>query len=145
MRVIVKTELNLPIVKAWELLKQTDTLARVAAGVMTYEGLAEFPAEWAVGVVGNLRPRLWGMAATDHFVELVESDPVRHIIKTEEYGGSITRWSHEMRLIDLHHDQCTLVDTIDIEARRRTFLVAAFAHYFYRHRHRQWQKLAHMV
>ncbi len=91
MRVIVKTELNLPIVKAWELLKQTDTLARVAAGVMTYEGLAEFPAEWAVGVVGNHRPRLWGMAATDHFVELVETDPDRHIIKTDRSLDGATR------------------------------------------------------
>ncbi len=141
MRVIVKTELNLPIVKAWGLLKQTDTLARVARGVMNYEGLVNFPDEWAVGVDGNLRPRLWGMAPTDHFVGVAEFDPSQYLIRTEEHGGPITRWSHEMQLFEHYPNRCILVDTIDIEAGWRTFLVVLFAHYFYRHRHRQWQKL----
>lgn len=137
----VQSTLPADINTVWGLLLQTRTLGFVAEGIMTYDGLADLPEVWEVGSNANLRPRLWGKAQGDHFVEVAEVDAEHHRIVTHEHGGVIKKWNHTMKLVEDYPGECHLIDTIDIGAGWQTPTIWLFAQHFYRYRHHRWQEL----
>lgn len=141
MFVRLSVALNAPLSDCWELLKKTATLSTVTNGMMTYDGAADLPEEWTVGVTTNLKPRLWDNPQGDHFVTVMEVDELRKRIVTKEHGGAITTWNHTMELQRIGPHLCRYTDTIEIKAGWQTVFIWLFALYFYRYRHQQWQKL----
>lgn len=130
------------IEKCWRLLQRTDTLIKVAEGIMTYGGANDLPEHWSPdNPVVNLKPRLFGIPQGNHFVQVTSLDEENHTIVTNEYGGHIKSWVHTMNLVEVDQFQCLYTDTIEIDAGRRTKLVAWFAHHFYGHRQRRWKEI----
>ena len=143
MSMIVESTVILPITaaKAFELLRRSDTLAKVAAGVMTYDTEALWPKYWQVDQKVNLKPRLRGVPQGDHYVTFTTIDEGKRELKTEEFGGPIKSWKHTMILRDTPVGTCFYTDHIVIDAGWKTLWIWLFAKFFYRHRQKRWLKL----
>ena len=122
----------------WELLLRGDTLAKVAQGVVTYGSL---PEKWERGERYNILPSVCGGPSTDHFVTFVEINEQKGIMTTEESGGLIISWQHQMSITGHGRESSILTDVVTINAGWATVAVWLFSEYFYWHRHRQWKKL----
>ena len=137
------TSINLPAPVVWDLLNQSKTLEKVAWPVMTYRPVTPLPPRWHVGFTTNIRPRFAGILPTGiHLVtfDTIDADNLR--IVTHETGGAIREWNHTMQVHDIGEHRSVYVDTVDIDAGDETDNIVAFAKFFYRHRHRRWQRLA---
>jgi len=134
---------TLPITaeQAFELLRHSATLVKVAAGMVEYDNADDFPAQWEINSTVNLRPRIWGIPQGDHFVEFVLIDADQQLLVTNEYGGKIKSWHHRMELKNFADRSCLYTDRIVIDAGLFTWVVWLFAKLFYRHRHRRWLRL----
>jgi hypothetical protein len=62
--------------------------------------------------------------------------------KSREHDPVVTRWDHLVSIKALDESRSVYRDTINIDAGKITFLVWAWASWFYRHRQRRWRELA---
>lgn len=76
-----------------------------------------------------------------HHATLVLIDHDELTLKSHEYGGVVQRWDHTLRVERVTDDRSRYHDIVEIEAGRLTPLVAWFAQFLYRYRHRRWRKL----
>lgn len=143
MKVIVRSTLNLPADKTWELVQRSDTLEFVTKGLIGFRPLdTPFPTQWRTGVTENVRILLFGfIPAWQHAIKFVTSDEDSMQLTTEEAGGAITRWDHLMTVEATSDTTSTYTDAIDIEAGKLTTAVCLYAKAFYRYRHWRWKAL----
>jgi len=128
--------------QVWDTLQKASTLEFVARGVISYKNVANFPEYWQVGTRINVLPVLFRVLPQgDYWVEFVEIDQANMVIKTQEESPSIKLWNHTMVVRPVSDFVCEYTDIIEIDAGRKTALVAGFARFFYRHRHKRWLKL----
>ncbi len=78
-------------------------------------------------------------ARTLHFEKV---DHKNYQIQSREHDQLITRWDHLIWIKPLDDARSIYRDTIDIDAGNLTFVVGAWANWFYRHRQRRWRALA---
>jgi hypothetical protein len=76
---------------------------------------------------------------TLHFEKI---DQKNYEIQSREHDPLIARWDHLVSIEPLADAQSIYRDTIDIDAGSLTFVVWAWANWFYRHRQRRWRALA---
>jgi hypothetical protein len=102
-----------------------------------------FPERWSEGLVLRCKLFVFGVipigAHTLHF-EKIDHD--NYELQSREHDPFIARWDHMVSVKPLDGSRSIFRDTIDIDADSLTFVVWAWANWFYRHRQRRWRALA---
>jgi len=102
-----------------------------------------FPERWSEGLVLRCKLFVFGVipigAHTLHF-EKIDHD--NYELQSREHDPFIARWDHMVSVKPLDGSRSIFRDTIDIDAGSLTFVVWAWANWFYRHRQRRWRALA---
>ena len=76
-------------------------------------------------------------------IERVETiDQASYRLQSRERDPLIARWDHLVSIKPLDESRSLYRDTIEIDAGKLTFIVWAWANWFYRHRQRRWRALA---
>ena len=68
-----------------------------------------------------------------------------HVLISDEHGGVVRTWRHELVVASIDDTSCRYTDRIDIDAGILTPVIVAFAHVFYRYRQRRWRELARLL
>ena len=145
MRVDVATTLECSAAAAWEEVKTSALLLRVAwplARILPVS-LAKFPERWSEGLTVLCRPVIFGFiplgVRTLHYESI---DEANYEIQTRESDLLVKHWDHLISVKPLGDNRSLYRDTIDIDAGVFTVVVWAWAAWFYRHRQRRWRALA---
>jgi hypothetical protein len=145
MRVDVATQLDCSAAAAWEAVQTSALLLRVAwpLAKIVPVGDAVFPERWSEGLTVRCRSLLFGFIPTGvRVLDFETIDHANHVIQTRESDPLVRRWDHLMSIKSLGERRSSYRDVIDIDAGRLTFLVWAWATWFYRHRQLRWRTIA---
>jgi hypothetical protein len=66
-------------------------------------------------------------------------------MQTRENDALIRKWDHRLSVQAAPNGQTVYADRIDLEAGPLTPVVGLLAQWFYRHRHRRWQRVARQL
>jgi hypothetical protein len=66
-------------------------------------------------------------------------------LSSQEGGGLIRRWNHDIIVTPQGEASCSYRDVIDIDAGVFTPAIALYARWFYSMRQRRWRVLAHRL
>lgn len=101
---------------------------------------------WEVGDEVCGLTLLFGVVPFSKHRLMVESiDDDQQTIVSDERGGPIRIWRHEIVVTGIDEHRCSYEDRIQIDAGVLTPLVAAYAKVFYRYRQRRWHLLAPLL
>jgi hypothetical protein len=144
MKVDVSTELSCSAVKAWDEVQKSSLLLHViwplARVVPTG---APFPERWSEGLTVQCKSYVFGVIPIGvRTLNFEKIDHKNYEIQSREYDPLMPRWDHLVSIKPLDVTRSIYRDTIDIDAGSLTFLVWAWANWFYRHRQRRWRALA---
>ena len=150
MKVDVSTVLDCSAAKAWDEVQKSSLLVYViwplARVVPTG---APFPERWSEGLTIQCKSFVFGLipigVRTLRF-EKIDQNYYKiqnnYKIQSREHDPLISRWDHLVSITPLDDSRSIYRDTIDIDAGKLTWLVLAWANWFYRHRQRRWRALA---
>ncbi|MGH1329284.1 MAG: hypothetical protein ACRBBK_00235 [Paracoccaceae bacterium] len=135
MRTII-VEHDYPVAPAalWAIVTDYQALAYVMKGLIAFEGLPQGRAYsgqafWVqVSLFGRFAPQ-------PYFMEVLECDEARMLIRSREKGAGVKSWHHRLQVSATAHGS-RLSDRIEIEAGLLTPLFALWARYLYRARHK---------
>ena len=143
MKAIIKTELNIPSEDAWSLVKQSKTLVYVCKGLLAFNRSNTFPEHWQEGEIIHTRLQFFGVIpAWQHSLQFKSISNESKVILTEEKGGLVESWNHEIKVEERSSTSCIYTDTVEIKAGIFTPLVWLFANALYRYRQRRWKHLS---
>ena len=77
-----------------------------------------------------------------HHLTIVEIDDARMVMRSDEHGGLIRSWRHDITVTPLDGVSCRYEDRIEIDAGMFTRAVVWYATAFYTVRQRRWRHLA---
>jgi len=144
MTVDVSTILDCSGDKAWNEV-QKSSLHRHVTWPMTriVSTGVPFPDRWIEKSTIKCRLFLFGIIPTGvHTLFFENIDEKKHRIQSREHGSLVARWDHLVSIEPLDGSRSIYRDTIAIDAGPLTFVVWAWANWFYRHRQRRWRALA---
>ena len=128
----------------WQELEKVSALIRVASPILKFrpQGGYSLPDKWIPGTEYKLKISLFGILPLgNHFIRLVELNKAENRIVSNEHGLLARIWNHTITFNAIDDLAITYTDEIEIKAGILTFSIWLFAHAFYRHRQRKWQKL----
>jgi hypothetical protein len=141
MIVDVSTVLNCSAAKAWNEVQKSSLLLYVIwplARVVPVGG--PFPERWSAGPTVQCKLYVFRVIPIGvHTIHIEKIDQKNYEIQSREHDPLITGWDHLISIKSLDDDRSIYRDTIDIDAGSLTFLVWAWANWFYRHRQRRWR------
>ena len=146
-RVDLSTELQAPKASVTAALRRVHTLRTLTRGMLAIDSAdaaRPLPDQWPVdGTPVELRIRPFHLpVGWIHTIRVVEADPARGILRTEESGGAVRRWDHTIELSSLDAERTLYRDLVDMDAGALTPVIAVWAQVFYRVRQRRWRALA---
>jgi hypothetical protein len=146
-RVDLSTDLQAPKASVTAALRRVHTLRTLTRGMLAIEaadGDHPLPALWPVdGTPVTLRIRPFYLpVGWRHTIRVVEADPARGILRTEESGGAVRRWNHTIEVSSIDAGCTRYRDLVELDAGVLTPVVAVWAQAFYRVRQRRWRALA---
>lgn len=142
MKAIVRTQLAIPADKAWDLVKRSQTLVYICKGLLGFEGSHLFPGKWREGDIIDTRLKLFGMIpAWRHSLRFILVSDESMIIATEEKGGIVQGWNHEIKFEVSDEISCIYTDTVEINAGMLSPLIWLFAKVLYKYRQYRWKSL----
>ena len=144
MIVDVSTVLNCSAAKAWNEVQKSSLhryiiwpLARVVPSG------PPIPQRWSEGLAIQCKLFIFGVIPIGiHTIHFEKIDQKNYEIQSREHDPLIARWDHLVSIKPLDDSRSIYRDTIDIDAGSLTFVVWAWANWFYRHRQRRWRALA---
>jgi hypothetical protein len=144
MIVDVSTVLNCSATKAWNAVQRSSLLLYVIWPLARFvPSGAPFPERWSEGLTMQCKLFVFGVIPMGiHTVHIEKIDQRNYEIQSREHDPLIARWDHLISIKPLGDLKSTYRDTIDIDAGILTFVVWAWANWFYRHRQRRWRALA---
>jgi hypothetical protein len=144
--VSVSTELAAPAALVWQAAKTPHAFVHVAKGMLRFPAAERIDRPWQEGdrLAGWIL--LFGFVPFSiHHLRVASIDEASRTLVSEERGGPIRRWRHDVFVTVLDAGTCRYEDRIEIEAGPLTPLVTAFASVFYRYRQRRWRGLARLL
>ena len=140
----VSTILECPAAKAWDEVQKSSLLRYVIWPLVRFVPCgAPFPERWSEGLTIECKLLVLGIIPMGvHTVHLEKIDQSNYEIHSREHDPLIARWNHLISIKPLDDSRSIYRDTIDIDAGILTFVVWAWANWFYRHRQRRWRALA---
>jgi hypothetical protein len=136
-----RVELDAPASLVWAAAQRPATFRYVTRGVLRITGL---PRSGTIGestridgwlLLGGLLP------VHRHHLEVVRVDQAAMTLSSNESGGVLRRWDHDIVVEELAGGRARYTDRVVIDAGPFTLPVVAFAWLFYRYRQRRWREL----
>jgi hypothetical protein len=144
--ITVSTELDAPADVVWAAATTPHAFVHVAKGMLRFPAAERLDRPWRVGDEVRGWTLLFGFIPFSiHWLSIESIDDQRRRILSDERGGMVRTWRHELLATPLGDDRCKYTDRIDIDAGVMTPLVAGFAAIFYRYRQRRWRALAPLL
>jgi hypothetical protein len=144
MIVDVPTVLNCSAAKAWNEVQKSSLLLHVIWPLARVVPVgAPFPERWSEGLTIQCKSFVFGVIPIGvRTLHIEKIDHKNYQIQSREHDPLIARWDHLVSIKPLDDTRSIYRDTIDIDAGSLTFVVGAWANWFYRHRQRRWRALA---
>lgn len=130
----------------WSAMLQPGTFLYVARGLLGFPAVAGRRDGFREGEVAT--GWLWlfhVLPLHRHTLRVVLVDPVRRVIATQERGGVLRRWDHELRVTALRPGWSRYSDNVRVDAGALTGPVTVVARLFFRYRQRRWRRLTRQV
>ena len=144
--VTVHTRLDAPVDIIWHAVNTPHAFVHVARGMLRYPAAERLDRPWQVGDHLEGWTFLFGVLPfSRHHLDVVSIDHDAHVLISDEHGGAIRTWRHELVVASIDDTSCRYTDRIDIDAGILTPMIVAFAHVFYRYRQRRWRELARLL
>lgn len=144
--ITVSTTLDAPADAVWPAVTTPHAFVHVAKGMLRFPAAERVDRPWRVGDDIRGWTLLFGIIPFSiHRLSIESIDERRRTVVSDEGGGMIRTWRHELTTTPLDTHHCTYTDRIEIDAGVVTPLVAAFATLFYRYRQRRWRALAPLL
>ena len=144
MIVDVSTILNCSAAKAWNEVQKSSLHRHVIRPLARLVPVgAPLPERWSEGHTIQCKLFVFGVIPIGvRTLHIEKIDHKSYEIQSREHDPLIARWDHLVSIKPLADTQSIYRDTIDIDAGSLTFVVWAWANWFYRHRQRRWRALA---
>jgi hypothetical protein len=144
MIVDVSTILNCSAAQAWDEVQKSSLLLHVIWPLarLVPTGIP-FPERWTGGLTFQCKSFIFGIIPIGvRTLHIEKIDRENYQIQSREHDALIAQWDHLVSIKPLDDSRSIYRDTIDVDAGSLTFLVWAWANWFYRHRQRRWRALA---
>lgn len=144
--VTVSTALDAPAEVVWRAVTTPAAFNHVAGLMLRYPAAARLTEPWRAGQQIRGWTFLFGVLPFSlHHLRVASVNHERRALVSEEHGGLVRRWHHEIVLDPLDDRRTGYTDRIEIDAGPATPIVVGFAHLFYRYRQRRWRALAPLL
>jgi ligand-binding SRPBCC domain-containing protein len=141
--VTVSTLLDAPADAVWAAVQRPSSFLAVTRHLLSVPALRGRTEPWREGETVRSWIFLFGVIPFSyHHLTVASIDDGRRILRSDERGGPIRFWRHDIEVRPVSPTRCRYEDRIEIDAGALTALVAAYAHVFYRLRQRRWRQLA---
>lgn len=140
------TILDAPAATVWDAVRTPRAFVTVTRGILRFPAVASRTDEWREGeqVVGWTW--LFGVLPFNrHHITVARIDHDEMTLTSDEHGGLIRSWVHDIVVEPLDDQRCRHTDRVVIDAGWATLPVAAYAWVFYRLRQRRWRQLARQL
>jgi hypothetical protein len=137
------TLLDAPAAAVWSAVCTPSAFRTVTRGLLRFPVIEARTGEWEQGeqVVGWTW--LFGVLPFNrHHLTVARIDHDRMTLISDEHGGLVRSWVHDIVVEPIDADRCRYTDRVVIDAGWATLPVTAFAWLFYRVRQRRWRQLA---
>jgi hypothetical protein len=127
----------------WNAVKTPAAFRTVTRGLLRLPVIANRDGEWREGetVIGWVF--LFGFVPfSRHHLHIAAIDNEHRVLRSQEHGGLVRQWNHEIEVEPISASHCRYTDRIEIDAGLFTPVVVAYARAFYALRQRRWRKLA---
>lgn len=144
MMVDISTVLDCSAAKAWSEVQKISLLVHVARPLARLAPVgAPLPEQWTQGLTARCRLFIFSIIPIGvHTLHIETIDQASYRLQSRERDPLIARWDHLVSIKPLDESRSLYRDTIEIDAGKLTFIVWAWANWFYRHRQRRWRALA---
>ncbi|OJI94218.1 polyketide cyclase/dehydrase/lipid transport protein [Planktotalea frisia] len=123
----------------WRVATDLECLQEAVRGLLSFEGMPKGVIHQ--GQVVDVKVSMFGiLPAQPYRMELIEFDDAEMRFKSNEVGMGVEHWQHSLRIVP-HAQGAELHDEIEIEAGWRTPLIAVWARFMYKRRHKPRQKM----
>jgi hypothetical protein len=140
------TVLAAPADLVWAAVRTPQAFRFVTAGLVDWRPLRGRTEPWKVGESATGWLLLGGVLPfSRHRIRVVDLDDEKRLLRSDESGGVIRSWRHDITVESLDDDHARYTDVVEIDAGPLTPLVAGFAWVFYRLRQRRWEVLAQVL
>lgn len=137
------TLLEAPADLVWAAVRTPQAFRFVTRGVVDWQPIRRRTEPWREGEEGTGWLLLAGVIPfSRHRIRVAELDDRQRLLRSDESGGVIRSWRHDIRVEPLEGGRTRYTDVIHIDAGPLTALVAAFAWLFYGIRQRRWRTLS---
>ena len=144
--VSVSRQLEAPANVIWPAVKTPHAFVHVTRGMLRFPAAERIDRPWQVGDDISGWTLLFGLLPfSKHRLVIDSIDDDRRVLVSDEHGGPIRTWRHELIVTATDDDRCRYEDRIQIDAGLLTVVVAAYANVFYRYRQRRWHSLASVL
>lgn len=135
--------LDAPAGLVWAAVCTPQAFRFVTRGLLDWRPLRGRTEPWREGEEATGWLLLGGVVPfSRHRIRVAEIDDRGRVLRSDEAGGLIRSWRHDITVEPLEGGRSRYTDVIRIDAGAFTPLVAAFAWVFYRERQRRWRLLA---
>jgi len=139
----ISTELAAPASAVWAAVKTPAAFRTVTRGVLTMPVLNDRRENWREGETVQGWVFLFGLLPfSRHRLHVAGIDDAEMTLRSQERGGPLRRWDHDISVTAIDDHRCRYRDRIEIDAGVLTPVVVRYAHWFYRLRQRRWRDLA---
>jgi ligand-binding SRPBCC domain-containing protein len=145
MRVYVQSILDCPPEKVWATVQTSSLLQEIIHPLVKVVPVdsTSFPPRWQEGATVRCKSYLFGLIPLGtRTLHLERVDSGTREIQSREHDPLIRKWDHLVRVQKTTNGRTLYSDDIEIEAGWLTVLVWLFASWFYRHRQRNWRRVA---
>jgi hypothetical protein len=144
--ITVNTRLDAPADIVWHAVNTPHAFVHVARGMLRYPAAERLDRPWQVGDHVQGWTLLFGVLPFSyHHITVASIDDDARVLTSDEHGGVIRTWRHDVTVTPIDETACRYEDRIEIDAGWLTPVVAAYASLFYRHRQRRWRMLARLL
>jgi hypothetical protein len=143
MKAMVRTNLPSSAESVWQALLKRDIFLHVTRGMLGFMGSDQWPESFHEGL--ELETRLFFfhlVPGWKHKLRIIRVDNESFELKSEEGGGMVQKWNHDISVIKRTESSCQYTDEIDIDAGLFTLVIWLYAHVFYRYRQARWRRMA---
>ena len=144
-KLMISSEIPLPIEWVWHNVKTSDLLVFITRGYVKFRPLAgAFPKYWSEGKTVATRMSIFHILPFGGVHELFfETISDQHFtVQTRERDEGAKVWDHKIWLEKIDENSTQYQEEIVIYGGLMTNLITAFAKRFYQHRQRRWQVVA---
>ncbi|MCC5949798.1 MAG: hypothetical protein JJT89_15200 [Nitriliruptoraceae bacterium] len=137
------TDLDAPAGVVWDAVCTPAAFRTVTRGLVRYPPVARRADTWREGETVSGWLWLFGVLPFGrHTIRVARIDPAQFTLTSDEHGGLVRSWVHDIVLEPLDTDRTRYTDRVRIDAGWATLPVTAFAWLFYKVRQTRWRRLA---